>query len=819
MAKKQKSSPSNNIERALTGEDMVPEGGIEVEMTEALIPMDEEDVEIVMDDDGGATINMGPEEEEYESKHTENLAERLDEDKLDRIGQDILLLLDGDLASREEWSNTYAKGMKLLGFQYEEKTQPFRGASGAHVPLLAEAIIQFSAQAMKELMPAGGPVRTQVVGKSNRNREMQAERVQEFMNYQITTVMKEYTPDYDQMLWYVGYGGSAFKKVYFDRAKMRCVSPFIAPDNFVMPYNGSSNPWENERSLQIVPMSANALKTNQVSGFYRDVELSATAGGTSEIEDAEDKVSGTSPNELDEEFTLIEAHMLCDVPGYEHKDGLKLPYIITVDKDSGKVLSIYRNWNEEDDTYTPAHYYVHYMFLPGPGSMGYGLVHLLGNLNRASTAALQQLIDAGTFSNLPAGFKARGLRIADSDKPLQPGEFRDIDAGGAELASALLPLPYKEPSQVLFTLLGFCIDMGRRIASIADMQVGDGNQQAAVGTTIALLERGAMVMSGIHKRLHYAQKLEFELMANCFAKYLPNEYPYDVVGGDRKVFKKDFDERVDVIPVADPNVFSTAQKIMMAQTQLQLAQSAPQIHNIYEAYRRMYEALGTKDIDMLLKPDDTLHPRPKDPASENADALDGKNLTAFAGQQHDAHIVCHLIQGMSPIVQGNPLSAAILTKHILDHVRLKAEEQVEAQIFASYGPEGMSIVSDIQKEAQVAMFVAQGMAELRKISQEMSGANAPDPLVALKEQELQLRAQDAERKAQIDQQNLALKAQDMQQDAAFNQQKLQSNEQIAAEKAAIARERIDQVERSNQDAAQERFQQKNDQQQRQRGNE
>ena len=815
MAKKQKSSPFNNIERALTGEDMAPEGEIEVEMTEALIPMDEEDIEIVMDDDGGATINMGPEEEEYESKHTENLAERLDEDELDRIGQDILLLLDGDLASREEWSNTYAKGMKLLGFQYEEKTQPFRGASGAHVPLLAEAIIQFSAQAMKELMPAGGPVRSQVVGKSNRNREMQAERVQEFMNYQITTVMKEYTPDYDQMLWYVGYGGSAFKKVYFDRAKMRCVSPFIPPDNFVMPYNGSSNPWENERSLQIVPMSANALKTNQVNGFYRDIELSATAGGSSDIEDAEDKVSGTSPNELDEEFTLIEAHMLCDVPGYEHKDGLKLPYIITVDTDSGKVLSIYRNWDEEDDTYTPSHYYVHYMFLPGPGSMGYGLVHLLGNLNRASTAALQQLIDAGTFANLPAGFKARGLRIADSDKPLQPGEFRDIDAGGAELASALLPLPYKEPSQTLFTLLGFCIDMGRRIASIADMQVGDGNQQAAVGTTIALLERGAMVMSGIHKRLHYAQKLEFELMANCFAKYLPDEYPYDVVGGDRKVFKKDFDERVDVIPVADPNVFSTAQKIMMAQTQLQLAQSAPQIHNIYEAYRRMYEALGTKDIDMLLKPDDTLHPRPKDPASENADSLDGKNLTAFAGQQHDAHIVCHLIQGMSPIVQGNPLAAAILTKHILDHVRLKAEEQVEAQIFASYGPEGMSIVSDIQKEAQVAMFVAQGMAELRKLSQEMSGANAPDPLVALKEQELQLRAQDAERKAQVDQQNLALKAQDMQQDAAFNQQKLQSNEQIAAEKASIARERINQVERSNQNAAQERFQQQNNQQQRQ----
>lgn len=818
MAKKKKSSPYDNIERALRGEDL-PQGEIEVEMTEEIIPLDDEEVEILMDDDGGATINLGPEEEETVSKHEENLAERLDDDQLAAIAADILTLFDADKASREEWEKTYSQGMKLLGFQYEEKTQPFRGASGANVPLLTESILQFSAQAMKELMPAAGPVRTQVIGKSNRNREMQAERVKEFMNYQITTVMKEYTPDYDQMLWYVGYGGSAFKKVYFDRSKMRCVSPFIPPDNFVMPYNGSSNPWENERCIQIVPMSANMLRMNQVNGFYRDIPLIAAAGDTTSIEDAEDKVSGFSPNEMDEEFTLLEAHMLYDVPGFEDKDGLKRPYIITVDKDSGEVLSIYRNWKEDDENYTPRHYYVHYMFLPGPGCMGYGLVHLLGNLNRAATAALQQLLDSGTFANLPAGFKARGLRIADQDKPLQPGEFRDIDAGGAELSSALLPLPYKEPSQTLFTLLGFCIDMGRRVASIADLQVGDGNQQAAVGTTIALLERGAMVMSGIHKRLHYAQKLEFELMAECFSQYLPPEYPYDVVGGDRKVFRKDFDDRVDVIPVADPNVFSTAQKIMMAQTQLQLAQSAPQIHNLYEAYRRMYEALGTKDIDMLLKPDDTLHPRPKDPASENADALDGKNLTAFAGQQHDAHIVCHLIQGMSPIVQANPLAAAILTKHILDHVRLKAEEQVEAQIFAAYGPEGMSIVSDIQKEAQVAMFVAQGMAELRKLSQEMSGANAPDPLVTLKEKELELRAQDQQRKAQVDQQDLALKAQDMQQDAVFTQQKIQSNEQIAAEKADIARERLAQTERSNQNAAQARFQQQNNQQQRKRNNE
>lgn len=797
MAKK-RNTPFSNIEKAILGEEL-PTGEAIVEIEEETIDFPEgEEVTVELDEDGGATISVGEEEEEEKpSRHEENLALRVDDSDLARIAQDLLSLYDADRASRDQWENTYSKGMKLLGFQYEEKTQPFRGASGAMVPLITEAILQFSSQAMRELMPSGGPVRTQVIGKSNRNREMQAERVREFMNYQITTVMREYTPDFDQMLWYVGYGGSAFKKVYFDRDKMRCVSPFILPDNFVMPYNGSSNPWENERCFQLVPMSANDVLINQINGTYRDdIELVPSAQDTTPIQDAQDKAAGVSPNELDDDFELIEAHVLYNLPGFEHKKGLKLPYIITIDKGSGKVLSIYRNWEEGDEEYKRKNYYVHYMFLPGPGSMGYGLVHLLGNLNRAATAALQQLLDAGTFSNLPAGFKARGLRIADSDKPLQPGEFRDIDAGGAELASALLPLPYKEPSQTLFTLMGFCIDMGRRVASISDMQVGDGNQMAAVGTTMALLERGAMVMSGVHKRLHYAQKLEFELMAQCFAQYLPPEYPYDVVGGDRKVFKKDFDDRVDVIPVADPNIYSTAQKITMAQTQLQLAQSAPQIHNLYEAYRRMYEALGTKDIDMLLKPDDTLHPRPKDPASENADAIDGKNLTAFAGQQHDAHIVCHLIQGMSPVIQINPLAGAILTKHILDHVRLKAEEQVEAQIFANYGPEGKGVVSDIQKEAQVAMFIAQGMAELRQMSQQMSGANAPDPLIMLKEQELQQRAAADQLKAQQEAQKISLQAQDMQQDAALAQQKIQSSEMIAAEKAQIARDRLAQVERT-----------------------
>ena len=801
MAKKKKNSAANNIEKALMAPEAMVElaegGGVEVEI-EAKDPETDEDlVEIEIDEDGGATIKLGEEEEddEVETKHRQNLAEFLDDDELTEIGNEILEYFDSDVSSREEWERTYAEGFKNLGFQNEVRTKPFRGAAGVSVPLLTEAITQFSAQAMKELMPAGGPVRTQVIGASNRKRDAQAMRVKDFMNYQITTVMKEYTPDYDQMLWYVGYGGSAFKKVYFDKNKKRCVSPFITPDNFVMPYHGSSNPWENERCIQVVPMSKNNLRKAQVNGTYRDIDLengSVTPRETP-ITDAEGKTSGQTPGYMDEEYTLLEAHILYDVPRFKDKDGIKKPYIITIDKDSGKVLSIYRNWAEDDETCCPEQYYVHYMFLPGPGCMGYGLIHLIGNLNKAATSALRQLLDAGTLSNLPAGFKARGLRIADDDNPLQPGEWRDIDAGGADLASSLLPLPYKEPSQTLYTLMGFCIDSGRRLASIADMQVGDGNQQAAVGTTIALLERGANVMSGIHKRLHYAQKLEFELMAKCFAKYLPDEYPYEVAGADRKVLREDFDDRVDVLPVSDPNIHSSAQRIMMAQTQLQLAQSAPQMHNMYEAYRRMYEALGVRDIDMVLNYDDTQEPKPKDPATENADAIDGKKLKAFAGQQHDAHMVSHMLQGMSPLVQANPLAAMNLTKHILEHVRLKAEEQVEAQIFTEYGPENRNIVSDIQKEAMVAMLVAQGMGELRQLSQQLSGEGAPDPLVQLKEQELQQRAARDQQLAQNDQQKIGLQAQQLQQRAAETTAKIQSQENIADQKADLTLMRLQQM--------------------------
>jgi hypothetical protein len=442
-------------------------------------------------------------------------------------------------------------------------------------------------------------------------------------------------------------------------------------------------------------------------------------------------------------------------------------------EDSQRVVGIRRNWKEDDKKHQRRNYYVHYVLVEGPGAYGLGFVHLIGGLGKAATSALRQLIDAGTLANLPAGFKAKGARIADDSNPIQPGEWRDIDAGGAELASSLLPLPYKEPSQVLFGLLGFLVDAGKRLSSTADMQVGDGNQYAQVGTTLALLERGSMVMSSIHKRLHYAQTLEFRLLFEGFGQYMPDEYPYEVPGASRKIKKSDFNTMVSVQPVADPNIFSSAQRIQLAQMQLQLAQTAPQMHNMYEAYYRMYAALNIRDIDGVLLPQNTNTPR--DPASENSDVLNNMKLKAFAGQQHDAHIATHLMMGLSPILQANPMAAAELQKHILDHVRLKAEEDVEADLFKAYGTDPDRMVSLIQKEGMIAIKIAVFMQEVRDMQDNLSGANeeAPDPLIKLKETEIQQRGQNDQAKIALDQQRLGLDQQKQQETSQINRQKLQ----------------------------------------------
>ena len=769
------------IEKNMTIDDL-PEGDVAIEMEDEL----PSDIDIEFDAETGAVVvNIGAEDDDV--AYDSNLAEVIEPDVLQLISSDLMSLFDADKSSRKEWEEQYSKGMKMLGFTFEERTKPFKGACGVQHPLLTESIVQFQAQALKELMPAGGPVRTQVLGKETREKLMQADRVRDFMNYQITTVMEEYTPDFDQLLFYVGFGGSAFKKVYYDETKGRMVSALVLPDNLYIPYTGSSVMSECQRITHRVPMSTNDYRKAVIRGQYLDTAQMTTAAetGQSIIKKETDRTTGVDPTGVEEEICLLEFLVDLDIRGFEHKDedgeetGIKLPYIVTIDEISQSVVGVRRNWKEGDPLFARKQYYVHYLLVQGPGAYGLGFLHLVGGLTKTATSALQQLVDAGTLANLPAGFKAKGARIANDDTPLSPGEFRDMDAGGAELSASLLPLPYKEPSQTLFALLGFCVDAGRRLASITDMQVGDSNQNAAVGTTIALLEKGSAVMSAIHKRLHYSQRMEFQLLAKGFADYLPAEYPYDVPGESRRIKARDFDDRIDVLPVSDPNIFSVAQRITMAQTQLQLAQSAPQMHNMYEAYRRMYEAIGVRDIDTILNTQQV--DKPKDPASENAQALDGSPLKAFAGQQHDAHILTHILFGMSPMMQGMPNVAVTLQKHIFDHIRLKAEEEVEAELFQQYGTDPDQLISSLQREAMIAIKVAQGFQEVKALQNQLMGPQT-DPLVELKKQELGQSAQRDQAKLQIDQQRLGLDQQKEQADVQFDSARLALQQQAAAQK-------------------------------------
>jgi len=754
----------------------LPSGNMNVEV-EDVITEDLPDIEIVFDEEGGVDITIGEGEDE-DVPFDANLAEVLDPGALAQISSELMPLFEADQGSRKDWEEQYGKGLKLLGFTFDERTRPFKGAAAATHPLLTEAIVQFQSQALKELMPADGPVRTQVLGKETREKLMQADRVRDFMNYQITSVMEEYTPDFDQLLFYTGYGGSAFKKVYYDEDKGRMVSKLILPDNLYIPYNGSSVMSECARITHIVPMSVNDYRKAVLRGQYLDTaeERSTSDVGDNIIQKETDRVTKITPNADDEEMELLEFQIDWDLQGFEHVDdegeptGLRLPYIITIDRTSGSTVGVRRNWKEGDELYRRKQYYVHYMLVQGLGAYGLGFLHLVGGLSQAATSALRQLIDAGTLANLPAGFKAKGARIMNDDVPLQPGEFRDIDAGGVELTQTLMPLPYKEPSQTLFSLLGFCADTGRRLASVTDMQVGDSNQNAAVGTTIALLEKGGQIMSAIHKRLHYSQKIEFNLLAKGFGEYLPDEYPYDVPGETRTIKRKDFDERIDVLPVSDPNIFSVAQRITMAQTQLQLAQSNPQMHNMYEAYRRMYQAIGVRDVDQILNTQNV--DKPKDPVSENSQALDGSPLKAFAGQQHDAHILNHLLFGLSPMIGGMPQVAITMQKHIFEHIRLKAEEATEAELFTQYGTDPDSIVSALQREAMIAIKTAEYYQEAKKLQTELQGPPGDDPLVKVKEQEIQAKAAADAAKDANDKARIQLESQRVQGDLAVDQAKI-----------------------------------------------
>jgi hypothetical protein len=761
-------------------------------------PIDNEE-EIDVEEE--ATVTFEDPENEVEEEATEqdfyaNIAEDMDERVLSQLSSDLIADYQKDKESRKDWEDGYLKGLDLLGFKYVEQNRPFRGAAGVTHPLLAEAVTQFQAQAYKELLPSDGPVKTQVLGLKTDATNEQANRVKDFMNYMIMEKMEEYTPEFDQMLFYLPLAGSTFKKVYYDAMLERAVSKFVPAEDLVVPYYATDLK-EAPRITHVLKQSENDLLKKMASGFYREIELLKPQEKDNKIQDKYRELEGTKKVESDDMmYTVLELHVDLDLSDYisdneEDSLGIKIPYIVTIEESSREVLSIYRNYTEGDTKFVRKDYFTHFKFLPGLGFYGFGLIHMIGGLSRTATAALRQLLDAGTLSNLPAGFKSRGMKVRDDDQPIQPGEFRDVDAPGGNIRDQFQLLPFKEPSQTLFNLMGFCVDAGRRFALTTDTAVGEGNQAAAVGTTIALMERGSRVMSAIHKRCYYAMRQEFKLLSKVIAEYLPPEYPYAVYGADRIIKSLDFDNRVDILPVADPNIFSMSQRVTLAQTQLQIAQTNPQLHNLHEAYTRVYEALGTKQIPELLKPEDK--PVPKDPAIENAEALQMKIAQAFPDQDHDAHIAAHSAFMRTRMVQINPPVYALLQGHISQHVSFKAQKEVMAMMqqnqqmmmMAQQNPQQFQMVM----ASEVAKRIAQITSELAQAEAQQDGAKQ-DPLIMLKQRELDLRAMDMQRRAQTDALRINNQDEQFEDRLDFDKVKLETQDEQSDERLEVAREKM-----------------------------
>jgi len=734
-------------------------------------------------------------EEKPQDDFNANLAESMDERELKDMAMELIEEYKKDKTSRKEWEDAYIKGLDLLGTKYQEVTKPFKGASGVTHPLLAESVTQFQAQAYKELVPSDGPVRTQVVGLQTPATEQQADRVKDYMNYLLMEEMEDYTTDMDQMLFYLPLSGSTFKKIYYDAMLDRPVSKFIPAEDLVVPYYASDLK-DCERITHVIKMTQNDVTKKMAAGFYRDIELIDSSSEPDSVQKKLNELEGVKGTGSDYLNTILEMHVDLNLDDYEDFDDkakkIKIPYIVTIDEGSGEILSIYRNYKPGDMSYARTEYFVHYKFLPGLGFYGFGLTHMIGGLSQAATQSLRQLIDAGTLKNLPAGFKSRGIRVRDDDQPIQPGEFRDVDAPGGNIRDQFFNLPFTEPSPTLYNLMGFVVQAGQKFAAITDSNIGNDAQNRAVGTTMALMERGSRVMSGVHKRCYYAMRLEFKILARICGEYLPPEYPYDVYGGPRQIKQADFDSRVDILPVADPNIMSMSQRVTLAQAQLQIAQSNPQMHNLHEAYRRVYEALGTKTIDQILKPPPK-QPEPLDPAKENARALQMKLLTAFEFQDHDAHIAAHMAFMASRMVQINPQVYALLQSHISDHVSFKAKAQVKEMMMQN--PQMVQLAQqdpqqfEIMFEAEVAKVAAQITQELVKT--ENASQNKEDPLIKIKQQEIDLRAMDLQRKADETRFRAEQENQRAAQRLEFDYDRLATQDAQSDERLEIAREKLE----------------------------
>ena len=735
-------------------------------------------------------------EERPQDDFNANLANNMDERTLKDMARELIQEYKKDKLSRKEWEDAYIKGLDLLGTKYQEVTKPFKGASGVTHPLLAESVTQFQAQAYKELVPSDGPVRTQTVGLITPAIEQQSERVKDYMNYLLMEEMEEFTTDMDQMLFYLPLSGSTFKKIYYDALLDRPVSKFVPAEDLVVPYFASDLK-DCERITHVIKMTQNEVLKKQAAGFYRDIELIESNTEPDEVQKKLNQLEGIKRTGDDYLHNILEMHVDLHLEDYEEFDDkakkIKIPYLVTIDEGSGEILSIYRNYKAEDPGYSRIEYFVHYKFLPGLGFYGFGLTHMIGGLSQTATQALRQLIDAGTLKNLPAGFKSRGIRVRDDDQPIQPGEFRDVDAPGGNIRDQFFNLPFTEPSTTLYNLLGFVVQAGQKFAAITDSNIGNDVQNRAVGTTMALMERGSRVMSGVHKRCYYAMRLEFKILARICGESLPPTYPYDVYGGPREIKASDFDNRIDILPVADPNIMSMAQRVTLAQTQLQIASSNPQMHNLHEAYRRVYEALGTKQIEAILKPPPK-QPEPLDPAKENARALQMKLLVAFEFQDHDAHIAAHMAFMASRMVQINPQVYALMQSHISDHISFKAKAEVKAMmmqdqqmmVMSQQDPENFKIMFD----AEVAKVAARITSELVQTEMQ-SNAVKQDPLVRIKQQEVDLRAMDMQRKAEEvkfkqDQENERAAAR-----LNYDYDKLQQQDEQSDERLKVAREKLE----------------------------
>tara|TARA_R100001082_G_scaffold39099_2_gene20603 strand:- start:3373 stop:5850 length:2478 start_codon:yes stop_codon:yes gene_type:complete len=794
------------------------------------VPLGQEDMQIAieaikdrgaegfeMQADGSAILGASI-TEEVDTDFDSNLAEVLDPQELRNIANELIAGIEKDKASREDWEKTYKDGLEYLGMRFDaERSEPFAGASGVIHPLLGEAVTTFQAQAYKELLPSGGPVKTQVIGSYDSLIEEQAQRVKEFMNYQITHVMEEFDEELDQMLFYLPLAGSSFKKVYYDESLGRAVSKFIAPEDLIVPYY-TTDLETCPRITNVIKIAENEVRKLQSMGFYKKIDISGgdSVDEYSGVKEEIDKLSGMEPSYDDGEVSLLyEVHCNLELEGFEDTDeegqltGIKLPYIVTIDTNSNDILSVRRNYKEDDTLKTKIEYFVHFKFLPGLGFYGFGLTHMIGGLSKASTSIMRQLIDAGTLANLPAGFKTRGIRIRDEDTPIQPGEFRDVDAPGGSLRDSIQPLPFKEPSGTLLQLLSILVNSGQKFASIAEINTGQGNPNAPVGTTLALLERSTKVLSAIHKRLHNSQKKEFKILANVFQEYLPQEYPYSVANNETTIKLSDFDEKVDIFPVSNPDIFSQSQRIAMAQEMMQLVQSNPQVHGpngTYEAYKRMYSAIGVDNVEQILTPPPPTDPLPLEAGFENNQLLLGQQAQAFPQQNHDAHIAIHMSLLNTPPVQMNAQVQALIHSHIMQHLQMKADILGEQQM----PPEVMQQFQQLQQQAQqaspeeaqnlslqagdlLAQFSAPILAELLvEYNQKVASPQDEDPLVAIRKQELALKGQELS----IEQQQFLTqeqrKTEEAQQRINVDRERINAQEDIAELRDETARARLEQ---------------------------